>query len=164
MFRFLVLLILIFAVYQASRWFSRLSDRQRRRWLKQGGLIGGAVLLLWLIVSGKLSLLFGVIMLSLTFLFRILDSWSRYGPLIRQLWLRLNGRSRQSGEGQGSAPANRATMTRQEALKILGLEQGASEQEIILAHRRLIARLHPDKGGSDYLAAQINLAKKILLK
>jgi len=164
MFRFLVLLILIFAVYQASRWFSRLPDQQKRRWLKQGGLIGGAVLLIWLILSGKLSLLLGLIMLILTFLLRILDSLSRYGPLIKQLWLRMNGQSQQSGESQGGAPANRSTMTRQEALKILGLEQGASEQEIILAHRRLIARLHPDKGGSDYLAAQINLAKKILLK
>ncbi|NQX88178.1 MAG: DnaJ domain-containing protein [Halioglobus sp.] len=54
-------------------------------------------------------------------------------------------------------------MSRTQALAVLGLEDGASEEDIVAAHRKLIQKLHPDRGGNDYLAAQINQAKDILL-
>ena len=64
--------------------------------------------------------------------------------------------------GQESA-AGAQPMGREEALLVLGLEEGASEEEIVQAHRRLIQKLHPDRGGNDYLASQINRARDILL-
>ena len=54
-------------------------------------------------------------------------------------------------------------MERAEALQVLGLQEGASAYDIREAHRHLIAGMHPDHGGSDYLAAQINHAKDVLL-
>jgi hypothetical protein len=56
-----------------------------------------------------------------------------------------------------------AKMTASEALAVLGLRQGASSDEIKAAHRRLMKELHPDKGGSEYLAVKVNQAKDVLL-
>jgi hypothetical protein len=57
----------------------------------------------------------------------------------------------------------RTDMTRAEALATLGLQDGATDEEIRAAHRRLILRMHPDAGGSAELAARINRAKDVLL-
>jgi hypothetical protein len=57
----------------------------------------------------------------------------------------------------------RVDMSRQEALSVLGLAEGASPDDIRAAHRRLIQRVHPDVGGSADLAARINRAKDVLL-
>ena len=68
--------------------------------------------------------------------------------------------------GQEEAPGGRESsgeMNRREALAVLGLGEDASEEEIVSAHRRLIQKLHPDRGGNDYLAAKINQAKDFLL-
>jgi len=57
----------------------------------------------------------------------------------------------------------RSDMTREEALAVLGLAEGATEEEIRAAHRRLIRRTHPDAGGTADLAARINRAKDVLV-
>jgi len=72
--------------------------------------------------------------------------------------------ARGSAGANGSAHATAtAAMTPDEALSILGLKPGASAEEIKAAHHRLMMKIHPDHGGSDTLAAQVNRAKDVLL-
>ena len=76
----------------------------------------------------------------------------------------LQRRFGESFDQGGSGPQQPSgTMTEREALAVLGLEDGASREDIIDAHRRLMQKLHPDRGGNDYLAAKVNQAKDQLL-
>ena len=93
-------------------------------------------------------------------------------PLL-EAWLdRADPDWREAGDGGGhgaegarAGPGGGAPgpMSRQEALAVLGLADGASEAEIRAAHRRLMRAAHPDSGGSDWMAARLNEAHDVLL-
>jgi len=67
------------------------------------------------------------------------------------------------GQGRGRGDANGA-MSREEALQVLGLAEGANAGDIIRAHRALMKKFHPDHGGSTTLAARVNQAKDVLMQ
>lgn len=77
------------------------------------------------------------------------ESWRRDDP----------GAAQEDTQSHENGP-----ITDAEAYDILGLTPGASREEIIQAHRRLMQRMHPDRGGSQYLAARLNAARSHLLK
>lgn len=83
--------------------------------------------------------------------------------LLRAYLERVHGDEWQQPREESRAAEGANGMTRSEAYEILGLEEGAGEDEIREAHRRLMQKLHPDRGGSTYLASRINQAKEILL-
>jgi hypothetical protein len=87
----------------------------------------------------------------------LLEAWfDRWKPDWRRDW-------GQAASG-GAAAASGGAMSREEAFAVLGLKAGAAAADIRTAHRRLMKEFHPDKGGSDYLAAKINQAKDVLLQ
>lgn len=71
---------------------------------------------------------------------------------------------RQSEQNRDRPSTPNVEMTRSEALEALGLTDQATREDVITAHRRLIQKLHPDRGGSTYLAALLNRAKDALIK
>lgn len=87
---------------------------------------------------------------------RVLDA---YLDRTHENWRADAAHSEENGDAFADGP-----MSEDEALKILGLERGADEKTVKAAHRRLMAAVHPDHGGSTYLAAKINQAKDVLLQ
>ena len=85
-------------------------------------------------------------------------------PLLESYLDRAYGDSwREPGDAGTGGDGSTASMSAAEAYEVLGLEQGATHEQIVEAHRRLMQKLHPDRGGSTYLAARINQAKDVLL-
>lgn len=70
---------------------------------------------------------------------------------------------RRTCQDRSSSNGGDTNLTLDEAYDILGLKPGATREDIVVAHRRLMQKLHPDHGGSDYLASRVNAAKRMLL-
>jgi DnaJ-domain-containing protein 1 len=67
-------------------------------------------------------------------------------------------------DSEQRAPHSDGAMSEEQACDILGVPASADHEEVVAAHRRLMQKLHPDRGGSTYLAAMVNQAKDRLLQ
>lgn len=156
----LILVLLVLGFWVSGR-LKKMPVEAKNELLKRLGWAVGGILLVLLVATGKLNWLFALIGVVIATIVRLMPVILNYAPQLHRLWTMFGSAARQQ---QSSRTQRSATMTKAEALEVLGLKANASEADIIQAHRKLIARVHPDKGGSDYLAAQINLAKKTLLQ
>ncbi len=84
--------------------------------------------------------------------------------LLLQSYIALRSRARGGAPGDTTGNTTGGAMTRDEALSVLGLKDGATREDVVRAHKRLMQKMHPDRGGSSYLAAKINQAKETLVK
>lgn len=125
------------------------------------------MLLSYLLATGRLNWFLAFIVMTVTFLFRLLPAVVRILPhwqQIRQLWNQWKNPNSQHEKSQQSRQSNPSGgMSHAEAYEILGLTPDATDLDIVTAHRKLMQKVHPDRGGSNYLAAKINLAKQTLL-
>lgn len=154
----LVIAVVGGALFGVHRWQS-LPLKERAAFAKKGLMYGAAGIVLALVLAGKAHWLMGVLAAGLALLGRVAQ-FAQYAPMFKKFM-----GDDASQQGSSDAPANvSAGMTTSDAADILGLALDASDEEIKMAHKRLIQKLHPDRGGSDALAKQINLAKDVLLK
>lgn len=162
MIRILLLLVPVIAIYWTIRWFQKTPAEVVGRQLKKVSWIAAILLLLLLAGTGKLNVVFAAFGVAIAFAVRLLPAILHYAPQLHRLWQVFSGGKHHQNQQNTNRPS-RSGMSKAQALDILGLKPGATEKDIVDAHRKLISRVHPDRGGSDYLAAQINLAKKTLL-
>lgn len=158
--RLFLALVAVAGIMWYLAWYNRADPEARRRSLRTATLYGIGIGLLLLVVTGRIPWLFALFTAAVPWINRAMAArrlWSGF----RQ-WERSGKGGNQSTRGAG-ARRPIESMTREEALEILGLAPNASRQEIVDAHRKLMSRVHPDKGGSDYLAQSINQARKVLL-
>ena len=147
----------LFLLWTAMRSFTEADPKQLLKGGKIALAILGGLVALWLVMTGKAAdalAVAGAVAATLVRWKALFESFGLGGTRAEQ------PRTDESA-GPGGTPS--AKMSREEAWRILGLEPGADEAAIRDAHRRLMKKLHPDQGGSGYLAAKINQAKDVLL-
>lgn len=156
--RLIILLAIIAIALILWHKISKASGNERKKlifWSIAGTIIA---ILVGLAVTGHLNVITAMIAGLVALLPRALQLL-KYLPFLSRLF---QGRQGQQG-AQSPPPQGKKAMRAEEAMEVLGLKPGYSREDVIQAHRRMMQKVHPDRGGSDYLAAQINQAKETLL-
>jgi hypothetical protein len=158
---FLVLALIILAFF-VLRKFLKTSPEIISGMIQKTGVILILTVIVFFTATGKLNWLFALVGVFIAFLLRVFPIIMRYIPQLHALWKAFNKSKNQSSSSENTNKY-KGKISKEEAYDILGLSPSATEKEIVMAHRKLMQKMHPDRGGSDYLAAKINLAKKVLL-
>ncbi|MDB4456242.1 DnaJ domain-containing protein [bacterium] len=143
-------------------WLKARYQEQGRPFAVKATLVACALLLIGLAATGRVHWLGALLASALAGMRFLLPIIFKSLPLLAPFLKR--ARAEQGDNNANANSDSSGDMTDAEAFAILGLDNSASEEEIIMAHRRLIQKLHPDTGGNEYLATQLNLAKEVLLK
>lgn len=154
-------LALALAVFVVLKKWGALSPERRKGALWKMVLVVAGALLLFMVLTGRVHVITAGLA-ALVPLLRKLPALLKHLPTIRQ-WLGQNTASDHEQRQDQSPGGSGGAMDEQEACAILGVAPGCSREEVMAAHRKLMLKLHPDRGGNDYLAARLNEARDVLI-
>lgn len=163
MIRVYLLVVIIAVFFWLKTFLQKASPEERQPYIKKSILVGLVLCFLLLAATGRLSWIIAAFSVMIAFVLRFVPLLLRYAPQVQRLWRLMRERG-YFAQDKATNVRHTGVMTVDEAYKVLGLTASATAKDIIDAHRKLIAKNHPDRGGSSYLAAQINQAKNLLLK
>ena len=163
MIRILLALLVVLGVWYAMWKYRRLPEETRKKTFLQICLISLAVLLVVLVASGRAHWIFAVLGGVVAFASRLLP-YLRHLPMLAKVLAAFGIVIPGMAEATSNASIDISNMSREDAAAILRVDVSADKQQILSAHKSLMNKIHPDKGGSDALAAQINAARDVLLK
>jgi len=122
-------------------------------------VIGSVVAVLGVLaVTGHFNIITAMIASAIALLPKLVQ-FAKYIPFISRLY----AQNKQPNGQQTPPTRGKQKMSRDEAMEVLALKPDHTAEDVVQAHRRMMQKVHPDRGGSDYLAAQINQAKDTLL-
>ncbi|WP_413662336.1 DnaJ domain-containing protein [Microbulbifer sp. CNSA002] len=163
--RLILLILIAIGAWYLWQKIKSSSPQERRKQIFMACIAGVAAIVVVLAITGRLHWVGAALVLILPVLGRLLGQLSRYLPWLMPLFEKYSNRRPNPGATQHPPPHNSEgpPLSEHEARRILGVDADAGRDEIISAHRKLIQKLHPDRGGNDYLASRINAAKELLL-
>ena len=138
------LVVLTIFIYLITE-FIHLPKKKFKKNLKLGFLI------ILLVIVFYLMRFFPGVISSIPAIFLILYRWGNVISFFSNIFLKKKYYNTQD------------RMSKKEALEILGLQEGASREQIISSHQNLVKKNHPDLGGSDWVTKKLNQARDILL-
>lgn len=137
---------------------------EERKKMIMWSAIGGVLAVIGLLaITGHLNIITAMIAGAVALLPRVMQL-AKYLPFVNRMYQQHGQQQAQNKQSQqGSRPASGNNMSAEQAREVLGLKPDCTREDIIKAHRRMMQKVHPDRGGSDFLASQINTAKDVLL-
>lgn len=167
MFQSLILILLLIALFWGIAKFKKMPPAAARKLLVRSGIGALVLVLIMMAITGRMHWLFALIGALIPFTRGLLG----IGVQLLPFWLKRRQGPQDSAQTQQQhqQAAAHTDMSVKEAMDILGLSGAINGGDITSAnvndaHRRLIQKVHPDRGGNDYLAAKINHARDVLLK
>jgi len=167
MLKILVFAVIVTLIVIGNAHYKKLDPAQKRQTLWRMGTGAFLCVLVLLVITGRMHWLGAALGALIPF---VRNAYGLINQLL-PLWLQRKNAQRQNAQTEESTPPQHpiVAMPTQEALDVLGLSGDINKGEITEtmvqdAHRRLIQKLHPDRGGNDYLAAKINQARDLLLE